>query len=453
MLSDKLGDAINLIAAGIAQLAAFDREALTRDQQIELAQRVETQFRSVTVITHDIARDLIIKDPVDPGGPAHKVVADALRITPTEARRRAQMVEPLSETVAITGERLSPRQPGTAEAWRRGDLDAEHVAVIQRFLKRLPTCVQDDKRDEAELFLSEKAVELRPDELHQLADRYADVLNPDGLYNDQDRARRRGFTWGRQQPDGMSEGRLCATPELRAGLDAFMAKYAAPGMANPADESPTVDGTPAEESIRTDARGRAQRQHDALALLVRSQLGDEKLGKHNGLPVTIVASVTVQQLEEAAGWAATAGGTRLPITDLIKMASHAIHYLAVFDGAENRPLNLYRIKRIASADQRLVLHATDRGCTFPACTVPGYLTEVHHCTEWAQGGLTNIDDLTFGCKPHHRLITTDGWITRKNALGHTEWIPPPGTTRKGGVNTFHHPERLLDGDDDDGSFQ
>ncbi|MGB9303309.1 MAG: hypothetical protein WCB92_06425, partial [Mycobacterium sp.] len=40
--------------------------------------------------------------------------------------------------------------------------------------------------------------------------------------------------------------------------------------------------------------------------------------------------------------------------------------------------------------------------------------------------------------------------TRKNARGDTEWIPPPhldhGQPR---INTFHHPEKLLRGEDDD----
>jgi hypothetical protein len=72
---------------------------------------------------------------------------------------------------------------------------------------------------------------------------------------------------------------------------------------------------------------------------------------------------------------------------------------------------------------------------------------------WAHGGHTNIDNLTFACKPHHRLITTHGWTTRKNTLGHTEWTLPPDSprppgTNQGGVNDYHHPERLLDGDHD-----
>jgi hypothetical protein len=111
-----------------------------------------------------------------------------------------------------------------------------------------------------------------------------------------------------------------------------------------------------------------------------------------------------------------------------------------------RALYLGRSKRIASPDQRLVLHSKDRGCTAPGCDVPGYLSEVHHVDEWADGGLTNVDTLTFACGAHHRLITCGGWKTRKRSDGTTEWLPPPHLPLPGRTNTFHHPERMLPGD-------
>lgn len=84
------------------------------------------------------------------------------------------------------------------------------------------------------MFLAEKAAELRPDQLEILADRLAVELNPDGTFSEDYRALRRGFTWcGRQRPDGMSIGRLVATPELRAIIEALLAKFAAPGCATP----------------------------------------------------------------------------------------------------------------------------------------------------------------------------------------------------------------------------
>jgi Domain of unknown function (DUF222) len=81
---------------------------------------------------------------------------------------------------------------------------------------------------------------------------------------------------------------------------------------------------------------------------------------HHGLPVTVIVSTTLQEPAAGAGQAVTGGGTLLPMRDLIRMASHAYHYLAVFDEHQSRPLYLGRTRRIASADQRVVLYAKDR---------------------------------------------------------------------------------------------
>ena len=45
----------------------------------------------------------------------------------------------------------------------------------------------------------------------------------------------------------MSEIRGRLDPETRASLDAVLAKNAAPGMCNPDDQSPCLDGEPSDE--------------------------------------------------------------------------------------------------------------------------------------------------------------------------------------------------------------
>jgi hypothetical protein len=183
------------------------------------------------------------------------------------------------------------------------------------------------------------------------------LINPDGKFSDNDRARQRGFTWSSQRHDGMSVGTLVATPELRANIDAWLARFAAPGMCNPDDETPCVTGQPDDDVASKDLRTPAQRQHDALNALVRGQLGDSKLGLHNGLPVSVIVSTTLQELTSGTGRAVTGGGTVLPMRNLIRMAGHAYHYLAVFDTHSCRPLYLGRTRRIASPDQRVILYA------------------------------------------------------------------------------------------------
>ncbi len=152
-------------------------------------------------------------------------------------------------------------------------------------------------RADAERQLAEVASQYRPDELKKFADHLDLVLNPDGNFSDEDRARRRRVTVGPQGEDGMSRLTGWLDPELRAGLDAVLAKWAAPGMCNPADEKPTIEGTPSPEMIDGDYRSAAQRNHDALTAMVRSTLMSGELGSHQGLPVTIVATATMLYLK------------------------------------------------------------------------------------------------------------------------------------------------------------
>ncbi len=222
-------------------------------------------------------------------------------------------------------------------------------------------------------------------------------------------------------------------------------------MCHNLDEHPCVDGAPSQDAIDRDTRGPAARQHDALLAGLRALLASGDLGQHNGLPASIVVTTTLAELEAAAGCALTGGGTLLPMSDVIRLARHAHHYLVIFD--HGKALALYHTKRLANRAQRIVLYAKDRGCSAPGCTVGGYYCEVHHVIPYAQSGRTDINELTFGCGSHHR-ITEQGWTTRTNTRGDTEWIPPPHLDHgQPSTNTYWHPEKLLhnggDGEEDD----
>ena len=442
--------------------AAFDALAEHADEASELwttrqrrdqLDRIETLARMLPALGHELINQLAADATGEElGGSLSHALANWLRITRHEAARRIHEAADLGARRALTGEALAPVLGATAAGQRRGMIGAEHVRVIRGFFHRLPGCVDEPTKDRAERRLAGLAGKFRPDELSRAAQRLELCLNPDGTFSDTDRARRRGITVGPQGPDGMSRLRGWLTPELRAGLEAAMAKWAAPGMCNPADDTPTVTGTPAQQVIDGDARSSAQRHHDALGAMIRSALMTGELGSHHGVPVTIIATAALADLQNATGTAHTGGGSVLPMRDVIRMAAHANHYLLLFDDAQRCELYRGRDTRLATKEQRLVLHATDRGCSHPGCDVPGYLCEVHHIDEWtAHGGATNIDNLTFACGPHHRLLTPGGWKTRKRSDGTTEWIPPPNTdTGQPRTNTYHHPEKHLTDQDSDG---
>ncbi len=434
---------LDALDAAVAATGELDLDKFAPAVRLRALERMETARRRQVAVSHDVIAGLAKEDASDVGGPVHKVIADWLRISCADASRRLRDVKQLSPRLTLTGQELAPELPATAQVWRDGMLDGQHLRVIQTFVRDLPETTPVDKVEGAERFLAQQALQLRPDQLEKVAHQCALRINPDGKFSDADRARKRGFTWCAQRVDGMSVGKLIASPELRANLDVWLARFAAPGMCNPDDQTPCADGEPTNEAARGDLRTPAQRQHDALNALVRGQLGDPKLGVHNGLPVAVIVSTTLQELTSGTGRAVTGGGTLLPMRDVIRMASHAYHYLAVFDEHSSRPLYLGRTRRVASPDQRVVLYAKDRGCTHPGCDVPGYWCEVHHVDDWAAGGLTDADKLTFACKPNHKLVD-EGWRTRKLPDGRTEWIPPPHLDRGARTNDYHHPERMFD---------
>jgi Domain of unknown function (DUF222) len=404
--------------------------------------------RRLPAVEHGLINQLARQaSPEELGGKLSHALAEWLLISRAEAGRRINEAADLGPRRALTGEPLAPVLAATAAGQRAGKLGAGHVAVIRRFYHQLPGWVDTQTREHAEAHLAKLGSQYRPEQLAGLADKLADCINPDGTYRDEDRARRRALTLGKQEADGMSSLRGWLTPEVRATLEAVLAKLAAPGMCNPNDETPCVDGTPTQEVIERDARSPAQRQHDALNAALRGLLASGNLGRHNGLPASIVVTTTLAELEAAAGTGLTGGGSILPMSDVIRLARHARHYLAVFD--KGKAVALYHTKRLASPGQRIVLYAKDRGCSAPGCDVGGYYCEVHHVTDYAKCRTTDVDELTLACGPHHRLLQPRGWTTRKRANGDTEWIPPPHLNRgQPRFNTFHHPEKLLHDDDD-----
>jgi hypothetical protein len=225
-----------------------------------------------------------------------------------EARKRVKQAGLLGPRRALTGEPLPPKLPNVAAAQARGQIGAEHVKIIEKFFADLPGYIDGQTRDRAEADLARIATGLGPAQFRQAADRLAFLLNQDGdMPDDADRARRRYLTIEKQQADGMSRIHGLIDPECRATVEAVLAKWAAPGMCNPDDEAPCVDGEPGEEAVHSDTRSQGQRNHDALKAMGRSVLASGELGKHNGLPATIIVSTTLQDLQSAAGVAVTAG--------------------------------------------------------------------------------------------------------------------------------------------------
>ncbi|OZC73392.1 hypothetical protein CH274_28195 [Rhodococcus sp. 06-418-5] len=548
---------VDRVESAIAELAGQASVSWTNADRRAVIQRMETATRSLTAYSYTWLNELISQHGLDvyPGS-VPSSVAWMLRITPRAAGARVRLAAELGDRTAFSGEVLPPLLPHTAAALRAGLLDAKHVQMIREFFRHLPRDVDPQTRELADEQLAGYASTRRPDDFAPLVAHLDSILNPDGDHDEDEdedgkpprppKRRDAFFYLGEQGADGMSEGKFCVDPELRAYLEALFSKAAKPGVNNPADptsvvhdesegddsatapqpestssdaglwgntdcdgdggcgessecgcgtvpddtrdpdDTPDPDDTADDDTVQPhnaaagsdpdgdaddagpntaaqdktaardaaaarDIRTQRERQHDALKLALRHTLASGTLGTHRGLPVTAIVTMTLKDLEAACGYAMTATGSRVSIRDAIRMASHAHHYLTIFDD-HGRALYLGRSKRIASADQRIVLIARDRGCSFPSCTRPATWCQAHHVTDWNTGGNTDIDGLTFGCDMHHALVGTGPgkWATTKTGAGHrypgrTLWHPPAGMdpTRRGLINHAHHPEEVL----------
>ncbi|WP_111510064.1 HNH endonuclease signature motif containing protein [Mycobacterium kyogaense] len=441
------------LRAAVDAVLACRLDRSTAAEVVELLDELENAGCRLPAAWHRaLARLQVETSAVQMGAKNWKdVLAIRYRISGSEANRRLTEAALLAPRQSMTGAPLPPTLPATAEAQAEGRITPEHVDVIRKEVDKLPSFVDAATREQFEADVVRIATGAGPKATRDAAELERFLLDQDGPEpDDAERVRKRSLTKSRQGQDAMTQWRANLTPEAAAVWEAIFAKYAAPGMCNPDDPEPCISGTPTQEQIDNDHRSLAQRQHDALVAVGRIALMSGELGQLNGLPVTVIVRTTLQDLESRAGIGTTGGGTRLPIKDVIRMGSHASHYLAVFDRATGSALDLFRTRRVASAAQRIMLIAREGGCTKPGCPVGAYGCQVHHVTaDWAEGGLTNIDDLGLACPPDNRAVAPGGWSTAMNARHDVEWTPPPnldtGQTR---INTHHTPERLLRPEDE-----
>ena len=432
---EEIVEVLDALEADYKRALDLTFDVLTTPERLRVLERWEQMRRWQPAVEHALINQLAEQaDPTELGGKLPAALANRLRISRAEASRRIHEAADLGERGLSNGEPLPPALPATAEAQRNGDTRRRSCRGHPRLLSTgCPTSSTSRPAHKAEAQLARLGGEHRPDELAKLADKLTDCLNPDGDFSDVDRARRRGITIGKQDLDGMSPISGYLTPEARATFDAVFAKLAAPGMCNSADETPCVGGTPSQAAIQGDTRSLAQRNHDALlAAGPRAYCPPVSSVSTTGCPPASSSPPHCRNWKPAPAKRSPAAGTLLPMSDVIRLAGHAHHYLAIFD--KGKALALYHTKRLASPAQRIVLYAKDRGCSFPGCNVPGYLCEVHHRDPYATNPVTDINDLTFACGPNHKLAE-QGWTTRKNRAAtpngsrHRTWtMGNPGST-------------------------
>ena len=159
-----------------------------------------------------------------------------------------------------------------------------------------------------------------------------------------------------------------------------------------------------------------------MKMLLRS----EQLGDCNGVPTTMLVTMSFEQLRSGEGLARTGHGATVPVRSVLANIGDARIFPVILDenpatGPPERgphkslfnsvkPVAAYgTTHRIFTEGQRLAMIARDKGCSFPGCTVAPQWCEAHHITEWQFGRRTSIDDAALLCGYHHREFEHLGW--------------------------------------------
>jgi hypothetical protein len=441
--------ALEAVDAAYSVLVDTCTDGVGAEFRMEVAVRLEAAGRRHLGLTYRLVGEIC--DP--PDGLVKRGVkarlARELRVNRGEVDRRAKLAARVrGRRVGLGSEVMDPELPRLAEALREGLVGEAQIAEVCKAIDALPKWVSPVDKRWAEKRLVRHAKKQDPAFVAAVGRAISNRLNPDGVFDEEDRKARRSVTMGPQGLDGMSRISGTLTPEARAYFEAIEAAV------RPGHHVPDSDQTVVGEA--TDTRSAGQRGHDAFVWGMRTALESGNLGQHRGIPVMVIARTTVQELEQATGAmtdprvpmpapATTGGGSSLPMRDLIAMAAqNSIHYLAVFDGHTNRPLYLGRSQRIATADQRIICHARDHGCTRPGCTVPGYHSEVHHAPGWECDGASDADKMFFACGPDNAAEARGVYTTTVTDDGRLGWSDGTGPPE---VNRLHHPKELLGEDD------
>src|ERR1700741_335680 len=287
---ERINAALDAIDAAHDVLRDTSSDLLGNTFRVDAAERLETQTRPNRGLMYRFFGE--IADPPDePGAIAamRSALWARLRVTPSEVTRRFRLAPRIRPRPSLTGPSVPAELPALAAAVEAGAVGDDHIRAVCRAVDVLPARISPIEVTTVERKLVEQATKVDAGIVVKLGQRIADYLNPDGLFSDEDRARRRGLYLGPQGADGMSRLSGLLDPEARAYFEAVEAAVR-PGRHPPHSAEPE----------QSDRRTPAQRCHDALKLGLKPAVASGKLGMHRGHPVTVILTTTVADLDRAA---------------------------------------------------------------------------------------------------------------------------------------------------------
>ena len=196
-----------------------------------------------------------------------------------------------------------------------------------------------------------------------------------------------------------------------------------------------------------DKRSIGQKRLDGAMHALMVGLKGGKLSTHGGIQPQVIVNVDHQTLEKdllATDWTYRSDAVHSgPINPrLIRQLACNAELLPVVLGSESQVLDAGSRARLFSPEQRKILYARDRGCTFPGCEKTLDRCQAHHVHEYSRGGVTTIENGALVCSYHHHVVHETDWEIEM-VHGVPYWKPPVTVNPKQPLmrNVFFHPEK------------
>ena len=308
--------------------------------------------------------------------------------------------------------------PATRAALAAAKISAEHAKVIVATLDGLHRAVEPARRVEAEALLLDHAAKLDPRALRRAGAYLRALTTPEDPADqaaaelERTRAEERAVE---AREFYLIVNPLDGTVALRGVLDGVAGSELIAAIEALAAPRPSTETGP-------DPRPASRRRADALVELVRRALAGD-LPERAGARPTLTVTVPFETLRAGLGPALLDTGIVLSAATARRLACDAEILPAVL-GTRSEPLDLGRSSYPVSAALRRALLLRDGGCTHPDCDLPGAWCDAHHLQHWAQGGRTELTNLTLACPRHHTIAHAEGWTIILDAEGLPLWIPP-----------------------------
>jgi hypothetical protein len=401
-------------------VGVVERELLDRARAVEIARRRDYYARLELVAELD--RAAVAEVTGDRG--TVRLLQAQWNVDHGEAKRLLDEAGDLVARRSLQGERLPARFPCTSAAVAAGAIGPGHVAVIRRTMARLGRVDGLGVEDwvEADRFLAEKARQMSPAGLTQLAKALVAHLDPDGeappegedrcdeLHVVRRRDGRLDFKGSLHDPadaevflgtiDPLAEKlgpedtrslerrRADALKEVveNADLTTTPADEPADGAADgAASDGAASDGAASDGAADDSAADRDTADDDAgePALIPEPRRPEPTsrpagpAGPSGSGRVLLTLTMDHRWLAEAVGHGVLDSGALVHPATVRRLACDA-GVVPVVLGSRSEPLDVGRAQRTASGAIRRALHLRDGGCAFPGCTRPPRRCQAHH---------------------------------------------------------------------------